>query len=132
MQVRRDPRTDERELFHRGTGIGWIRGGAVIFTGFTTRGDAELAGSIAHSALRRRRARDPQLVPTHYPLTVPTVALQDMPDGSESWTVRVDLAGDERHGVFAMSRARSMWSALRASGLDRRMGQLAAEQVAGA
>ena len=113
MQARSIQQADGFALYHRNVEIGSVRDGTVTFSGFTTEGDAALAASLAQHALRRRRARDGQ-----------RQGRRETRGGELVWSFDIPLADDERQGVFATSRARTMWAALRAAGLDRRMRQL--------
>jgi len=124
MQARTSHGADGFALFHRGTEIGAVAGGKVTFSGFTTRDDAALAASLAHHALRRRRARDGQRKRPEGSRADAVIRWHETPAGDRLWAFDVELSEDERQGVFATSRARTMWSALRAAGLDRRMRQL--------
>ena len=124
MQARTSHGADGFALFHRGTEIGAVAGGKVTFSGFTTRADAALAASLAHHALRRRRARDGQRTRPEGSRADAVIRWHETPAGDRLWAFVVELSEDERQGVFATSRARTMWSALRAAGLDRRMRQL--------
>ena len=130
MQARTSHGTDGFALFHRGIEIGEVASGKVTFAGFTTRDDAALAASLAHHALRRRRARDGQRKRPGGSRADAVIRWQETPDGDRLWAFDVELMEEERQGVFATSRARTMWSALRAAGLDRRMRQLRDETLA--
>ena len=46
--------------------------------------------------------------------------------GEDAWGFETSLEPEESVGIFAMARARLMWSALRASGVTRRMSQFTA------
>ncbi len=129
MQARRDHGSGHFALYHRGVEIGTIRGGLVTFAGFTTRADASLAASLAHHALRRRRAREARLAPCGGPRSVATIREFDGVDGTR-WGFELELGAEELQDVFATSRARTMWAALRVAGLDRRMLQLRAKASA--
>ena len=124
MQARSIQQADGFALYHRDVEIGSVGDGTVTFSGFTTEGDAALAASLAQHALRRRRARDGQRQGHGAPKPVATLRGRETPEGELVWSFDIPLADDERQGVFATSRARTMWAALRAAGLDRRMRQL--------
>ena len=130
MRARRDDRSDDFALFHRGVEIGSVRGGTVSFAGFTTRPDAALAASLAHHALKRRRARDAYRRDGSGAPTAVRVRGHEGAGGEIRWAFEIDLSGHEVQDVFATSRARTMWAALRAAGLDRRMYQLRGEPTA--
>jgi hypothetical protein len=124
--------------------IGYIRHGAVGFHGFDTSSAAAEAAHIAHRALSERRARATWVSDTPEDFLV-----WDHPEGpyviarsgllarliapgpdTGGWGFAVSLRPEETAKVFAMSRARTMWRALRWTGQTRRMRQYHDDPVA--
>ncbi len=111
--------------------IGYIRGGVVGFGGFDTREEAVEAASLAHRGLEQRRAMQAPTTGTpeellvwdrddgtHVVARTGLVARLTPPGtvgGPEGWGFEIRLLPEEREAVFAMSRARTMWRALRAT-----------------
>jgi hypothetical protein len=136
----------ESRLYDAEHQIGYIRDAAVGFHGFATEADAAEAAHIAHRAVTRRREKAAWVpdAPEGYlvwdrPEGRYVVARSGLfarltpPDpaaGSGDWGFEVDLRREERVSVFAMSRARTMWRALRWTGLTRRMRQFREDPVA--
>ena len=132
-------------LFEDGKKVGYIRDSEVGFAGFTSQMDAAQAAYAAHRALARRRAK------SSWNLSPPEEFLlgergegqyviersgllarlyEPDPDaGRADWGFEVTLRPEESLNVFAMSRARVMWSALRASGYAQRMRQFTATDL---
>lgn len=139
-------RTNERgspsefRLFDGDVEIGYIRGGAVGFRGFGSAADAAEAAGTASRALEQRRARATWMADTAEEFLVwerddetyvvarsGLLARLTPPDSaaeSLGWGFEVQLLPEEGVTLFAMARARTMWHALRWSGLCRRMRQL--------
>lgn len=120
--------------------IGYLRGDLVGFMGFATETEAAQAASLAHRALVRRRAgaaagssdeyffghtEEGQYVIARSGLIARLVP-PDPVTGEDAWGFETSLEPEESVGIFAMARARLMWSALRASGVTRRMSQFTA------
>jgi len=129
----------EYRLFDGDRAIGYIREDAVGFRGFDSQAQAAEAAYIAHRALAQRRAKalwvpdapeeflvwdhdDGQYVIARSGLLARlTPPVPDAEPGG--WGFDVSLRPEERVSVFAMSRARTMWQALRWTGLSRGMSQ---------
>jgi hypothetical protein len=110
--------------------------------------DAAQAAYAAHRALVRRRSqsmwttRAPDAFvlgergEAQYVIARDGVLAQllppERPAGRPDWGFEVTLRPEERAGVFAMSRARTVWHALRRSGFARLMRQFTAEVAADA
>jgi hypothetical protein len=126
--------------------IGHIRDGAVAFHGFASETDAAEAAHIAHRALTRRRSKatwaseapdgyfvwnrpDGRHVVAESGLLARILA-PDPEKPEDHWGFEVRLLPEENVSVFAMSRARTMWQALRWAGLTRRMSQFRHDPVA--
>lgn len=122
MRIREGATASERRLFQDDREIGYIRGATVGFVGFTTEADAVEAAHSADRALERRRSRAGWLASTIGGATVAQLVRVEAAPGTV-WGFEVTLRAEERVTVFAMSRARTMWNALRASGLAGRMRQ---------
>ena len=121
--------------------IGYIRNGVVGFVGFEDRESAARAANAAHGALEQRRARgglvatsDEYFVWDHdsgpHVIAKSGLAARLIPPaaagGDDTWGFEIPLLPEERHSVFAMSRARTLWQALRWSGARGRMRQFGA------
>jgi hypothetical protein len=130
----------EFRLFQGDAEIGHIRDGAVGFQGFGSQADAAEAARIAAHALEQRRARATWMADAPEEFLVwerddgmyvvarsgllARLTLPDSAAESLGWGFEVRLLPEERVNLFAMARARTMWHALRWSGLCRRMRQL--------
>jgi hypothetical protein len=140
VKARRDIGGKAFRLFQGKREIGFIRDGTVGFVGFTNADDAAFAGQVAHRTLASRR--DPKrpwlpLLPHHVLvpegdrqyLVVPSGILATLrPPQSgipedEGWGVEFELLAEEQADVFAVARARAMWTALLGSGAAGRMRQ---------
>lgn len=140
MKARREIGGMAFRLFQGKREIGFIRDGTVGFVGFRSADDAAFAGKVAHRTLASRR--DPKwpwlpirpdhvLVPEddRQYLVVPSgilATLRPPPSGfpgGEGWGVEFELLPEERPDVFAIARARAMWTALLGSGAAGRMRQ---------
>lgn len=125
--------------------IGYIRDGVLGFKGFEGRDAAARAAHVAHRALEQRRARagvvatsDEYFVWDHdsgpHVIAKSGLAARLIPPvadaGDDGWGFEIPLLPEERHSVFAMSRARTVWQALRWSGARDRMRQFAASALA--
>jgi hypothetical protein len=122
--------------------IGYIRDATVGFRGFRTQAEAAQAAQTAHRALERRRSKARWLPrpPEDFVLAkhqeaayvvarsglVARLRPPDLRTGVVDWGFEIDLHPEESASVFAMSRARTMWNALRASGWPRRMREFSA------
>jgi len=142
MRIRPETTSSGWRLFEDGKEVGYIRGSEVGFAGFTSQMDAAQAAYAAHRALARRRAKsswtpsppeeflvgergEAQYVIERSGLLARLY--EPKPDaGRADWGFAVTLRTEESLHVFAMSRARIMWSALRASGYAQRMRQFTA------
>lgn len=130
MQFRTGHNLSTLRMFDGDREVGRIEGGTVRFTGFMTPSVAASAAQTAIRALSRRRSR---LLPPDAPEELVLASHADgqyligrssllarlVPpeaDGGE-WGFEVGLRYDEQMPVFAMSRARTMWHAIRAVGL---------------
>ncbi|HEX3274260.1 MAG TPA: hypothetical protein VHR43_05340 [Gemmatimonadales bacterium] len=134
MRVRPGVTPGERGLFQSDHQIGYIRDGQVGFTGFGTRIAGAQAAYTGHRALTRRRTKtgilaEPPgeiLVSGHgdEPVVVDggcyvaQLRRTATATGEPSWGFELPLLPEERGEVFATSRARTVWNALRASGLS--------------
>jgi hypothetical protein len=142
MRIRAGTTSSGWRLFEDGKEIGYIRDSEVGFAGFTSQMDAAQAAYAAHRALARRRAKS-----TWTPSPPDEFLLGERGEaqyviersgllarlyepepgaGRADWGFEVTLRPEESLNVFAMSRARIMWSALRASGYAQRMRQFTA------
>lgn len=125
--------------------IGYIRDGVVGIVGFPDRESAARAAHVAHGALEQRRARagmvatsDEYFVWDHdsgpHVIAKSGLAARLLPPApgpaDDGWGFEVPLLPEERHSVFAMSRTRTVWQALRWSGARGRMRQFAASPLA--
>jgi hypothetical protein len=125
--------------------IGYIRHGTVGFHGFDTSSAAAEAAHIAHRALSERRSRATWVSDTpedflvwDHPVGPYVIARSGLlarltapgPDTAGGWGFAVSLRPEETAKVFAMSRARTMWRALRWTGQTRRMRQFHDDPVA--
>ena len=145
MRIRAGTTSSEWRLFDGGKEVGYIRGSDVGFAGFCSEMDAAQAAYAAHRALARRRAKSTWTPspPEEFLLGERGEAryviersgllarlYEPAPDiGRADWDFEVTLRPEESLNVFAMSRARVMWSALRASGYAQRMRQFTATGV---
>ncbi len=139
-------RHSESRLYDGEHHIGHIRDGAVAFHGFASEADAAEAAHFAHRALTQRRSRatwvsdPPEDVfvwnrpdGRHVVARSGLLARLTAPDPetpARHWGFEVRLLPEETVSVFAMSRARTMWQALRWAGLTRRMSQFRHDPVA--
>jgi hypothetical protein len=125
--------------------IGYIGHGTVGFHGFDTSSAAAEAAHIAHRALSERRSRATWVSDTpedflvwDHPEGPYVIARSGLlarltapgPDTGGGWGFSVSLRPEEAAKVFAMSRARTMWRALRWTGQTRRMRQFRDDPVA--
>lgn len=111
--------------------IGRIEQGTIRFTGFASPNSAAVAAQAAIRALARRRARsipadgpDELVLASHgngqYLVGRSSLLARLVPPeatGAAGWGFDVALRFDEQAPVFAMSRARTMWQAVRNAGL---------------
>lgn len=140
MKARRDIGGMAFRLFQGRREIGFIRDGTVGFVGFRSADEAAFAGKVAYRALASRRDPKrpwPPILPDHVLvpegdrqyLVVPSgrlATLRPPPSGfpgGEGWGVELELLAEERPDVFAVARARVMWTALLGSGAAGRMRQ---------
>jgi hypothetical protein len=138
-QVAEPDQPTEYRLSDGDRAIGYIREDTVGFRGFDSQAEAAEAAFTAHRALAQRRSKavwvpnapeeflvwdhqDGQYVIARSGLLA---RLTSPDDGTEpgGWGFEVSLRPEERVSVFAMSRARTMWQALRWTGLSRGMSQ---------
>ena len=141
MRARREIGETAFRLFQGGREIGFIRGGTVGFVGFMDADQAVYAGRMAHQALVHRRdpARPwmPGLPADHFLVTEDGEQHVADPAGifatlrppasglpeEGGWGVDLELLREEQADVIALSRARTMWTALLESGAAGRMRQ---------
>jgi hypothetical protein len=110
--------------------VGRIEGGTVRFSAFPTPSAAADAAQTAIRALSRRRSRslppeapEELVLASHadgqYLIGRSSLLARLVPPeaGDAQWGFEVGLRYDEQTPVFAMSRARTMWHAIRAAGL---------------
>ena len=132
-------RAMEYRLFDGDCAIGYIREDTVGFRGFDSEAGAAEAAYTAHRALAQRRSKalwapdapEEFLVWDHddgqYVIARSGLLARLTPPGPDTepggWGFEVSLRPEERVSVFAMSRARTMWQALRWTGLTRGMSQ---------
>jgi hypothetical protein len=136
----------ELRILDDGREVGWIRMGTVRFTGFATANSAAVAAQVAIRALSRRRSRsiaadtpDELVLASHrdgqYLIGRSSLLARlvppEPPTGS-AWGFEVPLRFDEQAPVFAMSRARTMWQAIRGAGLAASTSELPPSSPAGA
>ena len=142
MRIRAGTASSGWRLFEDGKEVGYIRGSEVGFAGFTSQMDAAQAAYATHRALARRRAKsswtpgppeefllgergEAQYVIERSGLLA-RLYEPKLDAGRADWGFEVTLRPEESLNVVAMSRARIMWSALRASGYAQRMRQFTA------
>jgi hypothetical protein len=141
MRARREIGETAFRLFQGGREIGFIRGGTVGFVGFMDADHAAYAGREAHQALLHRRDPARPWMPgrpaTHFIVTEggrqhvadPSGILATLRPPASGlveegvWGVDLELLPEEQADVIAVGRARSMWTALLASGAAGRMRQ---------
>lgn len=149
MRARRVGNGPEFRLFQNEREIGRINGTSVSFLGFETPDDAALASAVAHRALTRRRRRMPHRKdpPDSFLIMdqggTPMVVARSgilatlLPPAwgrseVDGWGFEVQLVPEEQFEVFAVSRARVIWRAVRRVGIHRRMRQFRPDAPPGA
>lgn len=148
MRIRPGAAPSEWRLSQDGQEIGYVRGSQVGVIGFRSQMDAAQAAYAAHRALVRRRsesmwttrAPDAFLLgergDAQYVIARDGLLAQLLPPerraGRTDWGFEVTLRPEERASVFAMSRARTVWNALRRSGFARLMRQFSTKVAADA
>lgn len=148
MQIRPGDLPSEFRLFKGDRQIGYIKNVAVGFGGFGTETEAAQAAYTAHRALGRRRSQAAELSIPNAPEELllgehgggqyviarsGLLARLVPPDpdyGYEGWGFEISLRPEEHATVFAMSRARTIWQALRGCGWLRRMRQFSKDATA--
>ena len=141
MRARREIGEAAFRLFQGSQEIGFIRGGRVGFAGFMDADEAVYAGRMAHQALVHRRDPGrpwmPGLRADHFLLTEGDEQHVAGPSGilatlrppasglpeEVGWGVDLELLHEEQADVIAVSRARTVWTALLESGAAGRMRQ---------
>ena len=140
MRARREIGEAAFRLFQGSREIGFIRGDRVGFVGFMDADEAVYAGRMAHQALVHRR--DPGrpwmgLPADHFLVTEGDEQHVAGPSGilatlrppasglpeEVGWGVDLELLREEQADVIAVSRARTVWTALLESGAAGRMRQ---------
>jgi hypothetical protein len=144
MKARREIGETAFRLFQGKREIGFIRDRTVGFVGFVNAEEAAYAGLVAHQALVNwrdpKRTWMPILLADHFLITEgdrqhvadlsgilatlrpPTSGFPE----DEDWGVELELLPEEQPDVFALARARVMWTALLGSGVAGRMRQFGA------
>lgn len=142
MRIQRSAEGDrhsESRLYDAEHHIGYIRDGAVVFHGFASEADAAEAAHVAHRALTQRRSKATSVADAPEDFLVwnrpegryvvarsgllARITAPDPVNPAGSWGFEVPLLPEEVMSVFALSRARTMWRAVRWTGLTRRMTQ---------
>jgi hypothetical protein len=146
MQFRSGADLSELRILDDGREVGRIEMGTVRFTGFTTPHSAAVAAQVAIRALSRRRSRssaadaspDELVLASHrdgqYLIGRSSLLARLVPPEPPGsvWGFEVPLRFDEQAPVFAMSRARTMWQAIRGAGLAASTSELSQRSPAGA
>ena len=131
MRFREGENRSELRMLDGDREIGRIERGTIRFTGFASPNSAAVAAQAAIRALARRRVRslpadgpDELVLASHgdgqYLVGRSSLLARLVPPeatGVAGWGFDVALRFDEQAPVFAMSRARTMWHAIRNAGL---------------